>query len=456
MIAAASPPAPDGPPSNPVDLLRTRSYVVLLVFGALIGVPVAAVAFGFLKLVDVAQEWVFQTLPADLGFSTAPAWWPLPVLALAGLAVGATIQLLPGEAGHEPSAGLSATGVPAGNELPAVAIAAFVTLGLGVVLGPEAPLIAIGGGLAALAVHLVKRDAPAQATVVIGAAGSFAAISTLLGSPIIGAFLLMEVAGLAGPLVGVVLLPGLFAAGIGSLVFIGLNSMTGWGTFSLAVPDLPPFETVNGYQFLWAIAIGILAAVVGTSIRRGALLLQPVIARRRILLTPVAGAGVALAAIAFAQLSDRGADQVLFSGESALAPLIQDAGTWSVGALVLLVACKGVAYSFSLSCFRGGPTFPAMFIGAAGGIALSHLPGLPMIAGVAMGIGAMAVTMLRLPLTSVLLTSLFLQSDGVTLMPLIIVAVGVAYVASVRLTPPDAPDPDAAQDGAGDHPVQRV
>ena len=306
------------------------------------------------------------------------------------------------------------------------------------------------------AVHLVKRDAPAQATVVIGAAGSFAAISTLLGSPIIGAFLLMEVAGLAGPLVGVVLLPGLFAAGIGSLVFIGLNSMTGWGTFSLAVPDLPPFETVNGYQFLWAIAIGILAAVVGTSIRRGALLLQPVIARRRILLTPVAGAGVALAAIAFAQLSDRGADQVLFSGESALAPLIQDAGTWSVGALVLLVACKGVAYAFSLSCFRGGPTFPAMFIGAAGGIALSHLPGLPMIAGVAMGIGAMAVTMLRLPLTSVLLTSLFLQSDGVTLMPLIIVAVGVAYVASVRLTPPDAPDPDAAQDGAGDHPVQRV
>ena len=123
---------------------------------------------------------------------------------------------------------------------------------------------------------------------------------------------------------------------------------------------------------------------------------------------------------------------------------------------MLLVACKGVAYTLSLSCFRGGPTFPAMFIGAAGGIALSHLPGLPMIAGVAMGIGAMAVTMLRLPLTSVLLTSLFLQSDGVTLMPLIIVAVVVAYVASVRLTPPDAPDPDAAQDGAGDHPVQRV
>ena len=35
-----------------------------------------------------------------------------------------------------------------------------------------------------------------------------------------------------------------------------------------------------------------------------------------------------------------------------------------------------------------------------------------MIAGVAMGIGAMAVTMLGLPLTSVLLAAVFLQADA--------------------------------------------
>jgi hypothetical protein len=86
-----------------------------------------------------------------------------------------------------------------------------------------------------------------------------------------------------------------------------------------------------------------------------------------------------------------------------------------------------------------------MFIGAAGGIALSHLPGLPMIAGAAMGIGAMTVAMLGLPLTSVLITSLFLQADAVTLMPLVIVAVVVSYVASARLFAAAAPgDPDAA------------
>ena len=89
----------------------------------------------------------------------------------------------------------------------------------------------------------------------------------------------------------------------------------------------------------------------------------------------------------------------------------------------------------SLSSFRGGPVFPAMFIGAAGGIALSHLPGLPLIAGVAMGIGAMSVVMLTLPLTSVLLATLLLASDGLALMPLVIVAVVVAYVAAARITP---------------------
>ena len=55
-----------------------------------------------------------------------------------------------------------------------------------------------------------------------------------------------------------------------------------------------------------------------------------------------------------------------------------------------------------MSSFRGGPVFPSLFIGAAGGMALSHFAGLPLVPAVAMGIGAMCVAMLKLPLTSVL------------------------------------------------------
>ncbi len=76
-----------------------------------------------------------------------------------------------------------------------------------------------------------------------------------------------------------------------------------------------------------------------------------------------------------------------------------------------------------------------MFVGAAGGIALSHLPGLPLVPGVAMGIGAMCAVMLRFPITSVMLATLLLAVDGLAVMPLVIVAVVVAYVLSARLSP---------------------
>jgi H+/Cl- antiporter ClcA len=89
----------------------------------------------------------------------------------------------------------------------------------------------------------------------------------------------------------------------------------------------------------------------------------------------------------------------------------------------------------SLSSFRGGPVFPAMFLGAVGGVAMSHLPGLPLVPAIAMGIGAMSVTMLRLPLTSVLLAVVLLASDGLAVTPLVIVAVVVAYVVAARIAP---------------------
>ncbi|HET7519615.1 MAG TPA: chloride channel protein, partial [Actinomycetes bacterium] len=174
------------------------------------------------------------------------------------------------------------------------------------------------------------------------------------------------------------------------------------------------------------------------------------------LLSPLAGVVVAALAIVFAQASGHDVSEVLFSGQDALGPLISQGATYSAGALVLLVVCKGLAYSVSLASFRGGPVFPAMFLGAAGGIALSHLPGLPLVAGAAMGIGAMSVTLLRLPLTSVLLATLLLAEDGLAVMPLVIVAVAVAYVVSARLTPGPPPQDGVPADRSEDSSASRA
>ena len=421
------------PPADPMDMLKQRSYIQLLVLAAIVGVPVSAVAYGYLALVSHLQTWFFQSLPKTLGFHTAPVWWPFPLLFVAGVIVACSIKYLPGTSGHEPAEGFKAGGSPEPIDLFGIVLASLATLAFGVVLGPEAPLIAIGGGLGVLAVRLAAKDAPPTAATVMAAAGSFAAISTLLGSPILGAFLLMEASGLGGPLLGLVLVPGLLAAGVGTLIFIGLDSLTGLGTFSLAIPGLPVFSHPTGAMFAWGLAIGVVAAFLGTAIRLGGLALQAVVVPRRLVVTPLFGLVVAGLAVAFFEITGKGVEYVLFSGQNQLPTLVLQAGTWSIGALVVLMVAKGIAYAVSLSGFRGGPVFPSMFIGGALGVACSHLPGMVLVPAVAMGIGAMATVMLRLPLTSTLLAVLLFASDGLSVTPLVIVAVVVAYVLSARL-----------------------
>ena len=61
----------------------------------------------------------------------------------------------------------------------------------------------------------------------------------------------MEASGIGGPMLGLVLLPGLLASGIGFLIFVGLGKWTGLETFSLSIPDLPGFVEQDLAQFGW-------------------------------------------------------------------------------------------------------------------------------------------------------------------------------------------------------------
>ena len=308
-------------------LLRTRSYLVLLVIAALLGVPIAAVAYWFLYLVAELQKWLFNPdyLLKSLGFHGEPIWWPLPMVGLAGVLVGLTIQYLPGRGGHSPADGLQTGGAPSAIQLPGIALAGLASLALGAVVGPEAPLLALGSGLAVAAVRMVKRDATEQTVGVVGATGSFAALSSVLGNPLSGAFLLMEASGLGGPTMQLVLVPGLLAAGVGALIFIGFDAWTGHGTFSLTIPNLPHFSHPDGAEFGWAIVIGLAAVVVGGAIRWLALYLKPHVEGRIALLCLVVGLAVAGLAIAFAEGSGKSSSVVLFSGESALPKLLETA-----------------------------------------------------------------------------------------------------------------------------------
>ena len=179
--------------------MASKRFLALLVLAAILGVVASLAAWCFLELVHQANVGAYQSLPDLLGFDSTPLWWSIPLLAIAGLIVAFAIHRMPGRGGHTPAFGLS-TGQILPGQLPGVMLAGLATIGLGAVLGPEAPLIALGGGLAYLAVWLARRDVPRQTAAVVAAVGSFAAISTLLGTPLAGAFLLMEATSAGGVL----------------------------------------------------------------------------------------------------------------------------------------------------------------------------------------------------------------------------------------------------------------
>jgi H+/Cl- antiporter ClcA len=441
--AGAAPVA--GPPAiDPAAVIRSKRYIGALVLAAILGIPISVIAYGFLALVAGIQRLLFTDLPNQMLGGPAPPWWPLPWLMLCGLLVGLTIRYLPGNAGHSPAFGFQAGGAATGRELPGITLAALATLSLGAVLGPEAPLIAIGGGLAAVTVRLANKDAPPMALMMMASAGSFAAISSLLGSPVLAAFLIMEVAGVSGMTLSLVALPGLLASGIGALVFVGLDNWTGLGSFSLALTSVPPAVPPTLATLAWALVMGVAGALLGWLIRSVGLWLRPVVHLNRVLVTAALGLLIGLIAMAYQLISGRSFTQVLFSGQDALPELVEHAGDYSLAVMILLIACKAIAYGLSLSAFRGGPVFPSMFIGAAVGIAASALPGMNLAAGIGMGIGAMCAAMLRLPLTSTLLAVLLMGVDGVAVTPQVVVAVAVAFLISNLLPAPGPKTPEPA------------
>lgn len=432
---------------DPAAAIRSRQYALLLVLAAPVGVVVSVAAWGFLELAHWIPMWVFEDLPEALGFDSPPTWWPLPVLAVAGVIVAFAIERLPGRGGHVPSEGLKA-GAPQPIELPGIAIAGLGSIALGLVLGPEGPLIALGSGLGLLAMRLAKKDAPNNAGLVMAAAGSFAAVSSIFGSPAIGAVIIIEAAGLGGRTLPLILLPGLLSAGVGSLVFTGLGHTTSLSTsdYALSPLELPEYSAPTLADFAWVIPLAVVVAVltvVVVEIARGS---HRVVATRPFVLMPVAGMVVAGLAIAFHEVTDEPAMTVLLSGQEALEPTLSEGASFSRSTLAFLILFKALAWAISLGNFRGGPIFPAMYLGMVGGVLVADLPGLSETPAVAALMGAATVSILRLPLSSVFIALILTAGSGLGSAPLIIVAVVVAYVTVEVLAPRPAAEGEPANE----------
>ena len=401
------------------------AYLRLVGLGAVIGIPAAFLAALFLAVVHDLERWLWESLPSALGHS-APPWYLVILIPPAGACVVLLARtLLPGDGGHSPLEGIGGGGPTPVSHAPGIALAALGTLSFGAVLGPEAPLIALGsvvGMVVALSGTFGQRERSVLAT-----AGSFAAISALFGGPIVGGMMMVE-GGLAlGTALLPVLIPGFVAAAIGYVIFIGLGGWGGLHAQSLAVPSLPPYNGTHVYDLLVGIVVGVVAALVVVLVRRSAADLAGRGLARIGLPALLVGGGLAVGLLA--QAADwLGADSqdVLFSGQTGVPSL---AAADSTKVVVILLVGKAAAYGICLGCgFRGGPVFPAIFLGI--GLAeLAHVwfdvsPTLAVAVGAAAGMAAGT----RLLITSTLFASLLVGSAGLDAVPAAVLAACAAWL----------------------------
>jgi H+/Cl- antiporter ClcA len=415
---------------------QATAYVRTLVYAALLGVPVAFAAVLFQTAVHDVIHLVWEVIPDELGWSE-PAWWyVILVPGLAGLLVAGALRL-PGHGGHSPLEGLGADPIPP-IALASILPAALASLGLGIVLGPEAPLIALGLGLGALAVRLIRLEGTEAQ--LLAFAGAFAAVAALFGGPLIAAFLLFEVTAASGTIpaqqIGRALLPGFVAAGTGAMVFTGVAGWSGLHQTNLSLPSLPAYESVRVTDLAWCLVMAVVVAMLVVGFRHIA---HRIAAQARVGpvgLLVVAGLLIGGLAVVFRAAADRPVDLVLFSGQAELPAVIAEG---SAGVLILLVVAKGLAYALSLGAgFRGGPVFPAIALGVAAAMAAANvLPGLETTPAVAAGIAAGTTAVLRVPFTAVLLVSLLMGSSAFDVAPIAVLAAAIAWIVATVLPNPE-------------------
>ncbi|MCZ7588229.1 MAG: chloride channel protein [Gaiella sp.] len=431
----------DAPETGEAGPERERAeYARTLVYAGLLGVPVAFAAVLFQTAIHDVIHLVWEVVPDWLGWNE-PAWWYVVLVpGLAGLLVAGAVRL-PGHGGHSPLEGI-AIGDVRFVDLGSILLAALATLGLGLVLGPEAPLIAIGLALGALAARVVRMEGQTVKLLVL--AGAFAAIAALFGGALVAALLLFEMVAMSGMIparqMGAALLPGFVAAGSGGLVFTGVADWSGLHQQNLSLPGLPAYETVRIADLAWCVVLSAAVAAVVVAARHGGYAVARRAAARPVATLVLAGLLVGVLAVVFRAVTDRPVDLVLFSGQSEMPALVAEG---SAGVLLLVVAAKAAAYALSLGAgFRGGPVFPGIAIGAALALAAAALlPGLSVTPAVAMGIAAGTAAILRAPFSAALLSSLLVGSSAVEVAPLSVLAAAVAVLAVVVL--PD-PKPSAA------------
>ena len=301
--------------SAPVSVTRQRPLPAML----MAAVVSLAVGYVVLELVNAGIRLVWETIPGT--WTQTPAWYVIGVLLIAAVLVY-LVRRFVGDSGHSPIGGIKVSGLTPKEYLGAI-LAILASLWGGVVLGPEVALVATGSVIGGIAAKSMRITESKVVTKVVGV-GALGGILALFVEP--------------------------FMSG------------------SMKLGSAPTAIEVD--QLGWAVLVALIATLAVTIAR----LLAALIARASQAgphLPILVGAALIIAAAALLMQAWTGQAVIYIttSGEE----LITDLPTLtSAPTVAAIIALKTIAYAVSLGAgFRGGPFFPAMFVGAASGLLIA-------------------------------------------------------------------------------------
>ena len=352
----------------------------------LLGAALSLIA-GYVVLLAVTEGIVlaWERIPEHLGGNSY--WYVIALPVIAAVAVY-VVRTRVGDSGHSPLGGLQVHPLTPREYLGAI-LAILASLIGGAVLGPEVALISTGAVIGGL----VAKATRAEDSKSVVAASAGGAILALFVNPLLSG--------------------------------------------SMELGGSP--KTVEVDQLLWAVPVALIATILIILARFIANFLNGFTVNGPHLLVLIGSAlFISFSAIIMNTTSDLPFAYIATSGEE----LISELPTLtSISTVIGIMIFKTIAYSVSLgSGFRGGPFFPAMFIGAATGLLASLVipEGPAVVAAIAVGVVAsvIATAPMKWPIAIILGAVIGYAFGGWTVIPAAVIGAVVARAiprAKVRL-----------------------
>lgn len=300
-------------------------------------------------------------------------------------------------------------------------VTGLLSIASGASLGPEAPAAVVTAGVASMATEKSTNDIEFKRALTLSSIAGM--LGSLLSSPFLATSMFIETAKDHLARLKSIISYSLIAGAFGMATFYFL-----FNTLYVFDFGIPAYYGPTGSDLIKAFGFGLVGAifaiVIGIIMRTA----EPVFKKLddRVVTRSLIGAAIA-GTIAFAL------PLTMFSGQHTMPTLISNAATASIISLLLLAFGKMIATVVLIrSGFFGGPIFPAIFAGAALGIALNGALDAPLAVAISSTIAGIITVSLRQPLSAAVLV---LAISGATnVAPVVLaVAAGMLIVGMVEL-----------------------